>query len=111
MSAKTIAITDDLLAETRQVLPRESGMSIAPEQASFLTLLTRLLGVRRAIEIGTFTGMSSLAVARGMGADGRLLCLDISAEYTSIAQKYWARAGVADRIELRLGPAAESVRA
>jgi caffeoyl-CoA O-methyltransferase len=128
MSAKTITLTDelhayvvahggepdeiarDLLAETRAALPAQARMSVAPEQAAFLTLLTRTLGVRRAVEIGTFTGFSSLAIARGLADGGRLTCFDISDEYTSIARRYWARAGVDDRIELRLGPAAERVR-
>jgi caffeoyl-CoA O-methyltransferase len=127
MSAKTLVMTDelhayvvahgepdeiagDLLAETRATLPEQQGMSIAPEQAAFLTLLTRALAVRRAVEIGTFTGFSSLAIARGLTDGGRLICLDISDRYTSIARRYWARAGIDDRIELRLGPAARSVR-
>jgi caffeoyl-CoA O-methyltransferase len=128
MSTKTIALTDELhayvvahgaepdelerelLAETRATLPDEAGMLTAPEQAAFLAMITRLLGVRHAVEIGTFTGYSALAVARAMPAEGRLICLDVSAEYTSIARRYWARAGVDDRIELRLGPGAETVR-
>jgi caffeoyl-CoA O-methyltransferase len=100
----------DLIAETVAVLPEDSGMQIAPEQAGFMTLFTRLLGVRRAVEVGTFTGLSSIAIARGMAADGLLTCFDISEEFTSIARKYWARAGLADRIELRLGSAAERLR-
>jgi caffeoyl-CoA O-methyltransferase len=85
-------------------------MQIAPEQAAFLTLLTRLLGARRAVEVGTFTGLSSLAVARGLPDDGMLTCFDISTEYTAVAQRYWRRAGVADRIELRIGPAQDLLR-
>jgi len=85
-------------------------MQVAPEQAAFLTLLTRIMGARLAVEIGTFTGFSALAIARGLAADGRLICLDISAEYTSIARRYWERAGVADRVELRIGDARETVR-
>lgn len=128
MSTKTLSLTDELhayvvahgsepdelarelIAETRDTLPDQAGMLTAPEQAAFLAMLTRLLGVRRAVEIGTFTGYSSLAIARAMAADGRLICLDISDEYTSIARRYWTRAGVDDRIELRLGPGAETAR-
>jgi caffeoyl-CoA O-methyltransferase len=102
-------VVSDLLAETQSALPQYATLSIAPEQASVLTFLTRLIGARRAVEIGTFTGMSSLAIARGLSPDGRLICFDISPEFTAIARRYWERAGVADRIELRLGPAAENV--
>jgi caffeoyl-CoA O-methyltransferase len=104
-------IVADLIEETHAVLPADAGMQIAPEQAGFMTLLARLTGARYAVEIGTFTGLSSIAIARGMVPDGRLVCCDISAEYTSIAQRYWARAGLDRQIELRLGPAAETLRA
>jgi caffeoyl-CoA O-methyltransferase len=103
-------IAADLLARTGAELPAEAGMSIAPEQASFLTLLARILDVRHAVEVGTFTGMSSLAVARGMRPGGTLVCFDISTEFTDIAKEFWARAGVADRIELRIGPAAQGLK-
>ena len=102
-------VVTDLLAETQSTLPQYATLSIAPEQASFLTFLTRLVGARRAVEIGTFTGLSSLSIARGLPPDGRLVCFDISKEFTDIARRYWERAGVADRIELRLGPAAQNV--
>jgi caffeoyl-CoA O-methyltransferase len=101
----------DLLAETRQSLPDVANLSIAPEQAPFLTFLTRLTGARSAVEVGTFTGLSSIAIARGLPADGRLICCDVSEEFTSIARRYWQRAGLADRIELRLGPAADTLAA
>ncbi|MEV0650380.1 O-methyltransferase [Phytomonospora sp. NPDC050363] len=94
-----------LAAETREALPAEAGMQISAVQSQFLTILARSLGVRRAVEVGTFTGMSSLSIARGMAADGRLICFDISEEFTSVARKYWERDGVADRIELRIGDA------
>jgi caffeoyl-CoA O-methyltransferase len=103
-------VARDLYAETQAALPDVAGMLIAPEQVAFLTFLTRLLGAQRAVEVGTFTGMSSLAIARGLPADGRLTCFDISDEFTSIARRYWDRAGLADRIELRIGPAAERLR-
>jgi caffeoyl-CoA O-methyltransferase len=104
-------IVTDLIEETRAALPADAGMQIAPEQAGFMTMLTRIVGARYAVEVGTFTGLSSIAIARGMAPDGRLVCCDISAEYTSIARRYWARAGLDRQIELRLGPAAETLRA
>ncbi|MFI7250548.1 O-methyltransferase [Micromonospora chalcea] len=103
-------IVRELAEETRAALPAEAVMQVAPEQAAFLTFLTRLLGVRQAVEVGTFTGLSSLAIARGLAEGGRLTCFDISEEYTGVARRYWQRAGVQDRIELRIGPAAETLR-
>jgi caffeoyl-CoA O-methyltransferase len=107
-------VAADLLAETAERGERgevPASFQIAQEQGAFMTLLTRALGVRRAIEIGTFTGFSALCVARGMSEDGRLTCLDVSEEYTAVARRYWDRAGVADRIELRIGDAHETLRA
>ncbi|GIJ77341.1 caffeoyl-CoA O-methyltransferase [Micromonospora phaseoli] len=103
-------IVRDLTEETLSVLPEHASMQVAPEQAAFLTFLTRLLNARHAVEVGTFTGLSSLAIARGLAEDGRLTCFDISEEYTGIARRYWARAGVDDRIDLRIGPAGETLR-
>ena len=103
-------VARDLIEETYRTLPDRSGMQIAPEQAVFLTLLTRVLGVRQAVEVGTFTGLSALAIARGLADGGKLLCCDVSEEWTSVARRYWERAGVADRIELRLAPALETLR-
>ncbi|MFI6328830.1 O-methyltransferase [Micromonospora chersina] len=103
-------IVRELAEETRAALPAQADMQVAPEQAAFLTFLTRLLGVRQAVEVGTFTGLSSLAIARGLADGGRLTCFDISEEYTGVARRYWTRAGVQDRIELRIGPAAETLR-
>ncbi|MEU5932656.1 O-methyltransferase [Micromonospora sp. NPDC047187] len=100
----------DLAEETRSVLPEHATMQVAPEQAAFLTFLTRLLDVRQAVEVGTFTGLSSLAIARGLPEGGRLTCFDISEEFTGIARRYWARAGVQDLIDLRIGPAADGLR-
>ena len=100
----------DLAAETAKVLPDEAGMQIAPEQGAFMTLLTKTLNVRYAVEVGTFTGYSSLCIARGLADGGRLLCCDVSEEFTAIARRYWERAGVADRIELRLSPGVETLR-
>ncbi len=87
-----------------------AGMQIAPEQGAFLTVLTRLLDVRRAIEIGTFTGYSALCIARGLRDGGRLVCCDVSEEWTSIGRRAWERAGVADRIDLRIAPALDTLR-
>jgi caffeoyl-CoA O-methyltransferase len=108
------AVARDLLDETAALAERGQApatFQIAPEQGTFMQLLTAAVGARRAIEIGTFTGYSALCVARGLPADGWLLCLDVSEEWTAVARRYWARAGLADRIELRLGDAHESLRA
>jgi caffeoyl-CoA O-methyltransferase len=86
-------------------------MQIAPEQGAFMTLLARAIGAKRVIEVGTFTGYSALCIARGLPDEGRLLACDVSEEWTAIAARYWKRAGVADRIELRLGPALDTLRA
>jgi caffeoyl-CoA O-methyltransferase len=88
-----------------------AGMQISPDIAALLTILTRLAGAGMAVEIGTFTGYSSIAIARGLEPGGRLVCFDISEEYTAIARRHWEAAGLADRIELRIGPALDGVRA
>jgi caffeoyl-CoA O-methyltransferase len=103
-----------LLAETAELAERGEApatFQIAPEQGVFMQLLTRALGARTAIEIGTFTGFSALCIARGLPDDGSLLCLDRSAEWTAVARRYWDRAGVGSRIELRLGDALPTLRA
>lgn len=102
-------VMTDLIEETLKALPDNASMQVAPEQAAFLRILTSVSGVRRAVEVGTFTGLSSLSIARGLADGGRLICFDISDEFTSVARRYWERAGVADRIELRIGPAAERI--
>ena len=104
-------VVADLIAETRASLPDQAIMQIAPEQAPLFTLLARISGARYAVEVGTFTGLSSIAIARGLPDDGHLVCCDVSEEFTAIARRYWARAGLSDKIELRLGPAAETLRA
>ena len=96
------------LREETAAHPR-SSMQIAPEQGAVLALLVELLEARRCLEIGTFTGYSSLAVALALPDDGRLVCCDVSDEYTAVARRYWTDAGVADRVDLRLGPAVESL--
>ena len=88
-----------------------SIMQVAPEQAALLTLLTRLVGARHAVEVGTFTGFSALAIARGLADGGRLLCCDVSAEWTAIGRPFWEQAGVAARIDLRIAPAADTLAA
>src|SRR4051812_7590375 len=106
---------DDLLArlaeETRTTFSEFSGMQITADEGALLTMLTRLTGARYAVEVGTFTGYSSICIARGLADGGRLLACDVSGEWTSLAERYWAEAGVADRIELRLAPAAETLAA
>ena len=101
----------ELAKETEAVLGPISLMQIAPEQGAFMTLLARVIGARSAVEVGTFTGYSALSVARGLPEDGRLLCCDINEEWTAIARRYWQKAGVAHKIELRLGPAVDTLRA
>lgn len=97
------------LREETAKLP-QAGMQIGPDQAAFLALLVRAIGARRCIEIGTFTGMSALAVASALPDDGKLVCCDISVEWTSVARRYWSEAGVAGRIDLRLAPALDTLR-
>jgi len=101
----------DLADETLRRFGDAAGMQIGPEQGRFMTLLAKLTGAMNAIEVGTFTGYSSICVARGLAEGGKLLCCDVSEEWTSVARKYWQRAGLADTIELRLGPAAETLAA
>jgi caffeoyl-CoA O-methyltransferase len=102
-------VQKDLIAET-EALGGISMMQIAPEQGAFMSLLTRLIGARHAIEVGTFTGYSSLSIARGLPDDGTLLCCDVNEEWTAIARKYWERAAVDDKVELRIAPATETLR-
>jgi len=104
---------DDVVRELREETAKLGDwavMQIAPDQATFLRLLVAATGARRAVEVGTFTGLSSLAVARGLPADGRLLCLDVSEEWTAIARGAWKKAGVDGKIELRIAPAADTLR-
>ncbi|MEY2167234.1 MULTISPECIES: class I SAM-dependent methyltransferase [unclassified Rhodanobacter] len=98
------------LREATRSHPR-AGMQISPEQGQFMALLVRLLGARRTLEIGVFTGYSALSVALALPADGRILACDISEEYTRIGRPYWERAGVAHKIDLRLAPALETLDA
>ena len=104
---------DPLLKELREETARSGrqGMQIAPHQGQFMRLLAELIGVKRAIEVGTFTGYSALCTALAMPADGRLVCCDVSEEWTSIARRFWQKAGVAERIDLRVAPAAQTLDA
>ena len=127
MSRETTAMTERLLAYIREVGMREdedlrklreetashpaARMQISPEQGQFMALLVELIGVKRAFEVGTFTGYSAMCVTKAMGRDGRLVALDVNEEYTSIAQEHWKAAGVHQQIELKIGPAAESLEA
>ena len=86
-------------------------MQISPEQGQFMQLLTKLMGARRCIEVGVFTGYSSLAVALALPGDGHILACDVSEEFTSVARRYWKEAGVAGKIELKLAPATETLDA
>jgi caffeoyl-CoA O-methyltransferase len=104
------AVQLELQQVTAERTGRAAGMQIGDDQAVLLEILARATGARRAVEIGTFTGYSSLALARGMGPDGRLLCLDISEEWTTIARAAWEKAGVVDRIDLKIGPALDTLR-
>ncbi len=104
------AVQRGLIARTSE-LGVSRRMQITHPQAVFMTFLTRSIGARNAIEVGTFTGYSALAIARGLPEDGRLLACDVNEEWTAIAREAWTAAGVADRIELRIGPALETIAA
>jgi caffeoyl-CoA O-methyltransferase len=97
------------LADATAKLGGLSIMQIAPEQGTFMTLLARIMGARRIVEVGTFTGYSTLCLARGLPDDGELIACDVSDEWTSIGRPFWEKAGVASKIDLRIGPAAETL--
>lgn len=100
-----------LMAVTKETTGGAATMQIGGDQGTFFEILARTMGARTAIEIGTFTGYSALSIARGLGPEGRLICCDVSEEWTRIAQEHWALAGVADRIDLRIAPALETIAA
>lgn len=102
-------VLTDLRDETAALGP-VATMQIGPDQGQLLTLFARLVGARHAVEVGTFTGYSSLCIARGLAAGGTLLCCDVSEEWTALARRAWERAGMAGRIELRIAPALETLR-
>jgi len=127
MSGKSIGLSDELheyllsvslresavMAELREETAEhpKSQMQIAPEQAQFFQFLVQLIGARRTLEIGVFTGYSALAVAEVLPPNGEIVACDISEEYTQVARRYWAKAGVEDTIDLRIAPAAETLQA
>ena len=98
-------VLEALREETVKLGEEPSRMQISPEQGSFMTVLAAAVGATSAIEVGTFTGYSSICIARGLTNEGRLICLDNCVEWTDIARRYWAQAGVQDKIELRIGAA------
>ncbi|TQS46907.1 O-methyltransferase [Cryptosporangium phraense] len=104
-------ILRDLAAATREQFPGAAGMQVSADEGRLLTLITQLTGARTAVEVGVFTGYSALCIARGLPADGHLLACDVSDEWTSLARVYWKRAGVDDRIDLRIAPAIDTLRA
>jgi caffeoyl-CoA O-methyltransferase len=103
-------ILSGLIAATKK-LGGISIMQIAPEQGAFMSLFARAIGARRVIEVGTFTGLSTLCLARGIPDDGEVIACDISEEWTAIGRPFWERAGVAHKIDLRIGPAVDTLRA
>ena len=126
MTNRSISLTDSLYGYLLSVSLREPGvlrrlrdetaalpnarMQVAPEQGQFMALLARLMGARRCLEVGVFTGYSSLAVALALPDDGRIVACDVSEEWTSVARRYWAEAGVAHKIDLRLAPALDTLQ-
>ncbi len=104
-------VSERLGATTQQRFGEAAQMNIGVDQGRFLSMLVAISGARFVVEVGTFTGMSALWLARGLPSDGRLLCLDITDRYLATAREAWAAAGVADRIDIRIGPAAESIAA
>ncbi len=127
MSKRSITLTDSLYEYMNEVSLREPplllalreetaaltqrSMQISPEQGQFMALIVRLIGARRCLEVGVFTGYSSLATALALPDDGRIVACDVSEEWTSVARRYWKEAGVAHKIELRLAPAADTLDA
>jgi caffeoyl-CoA O-methyltransferase len=107
--ARTDEVLDRVRAET-SVMPR-SVMQVAPDQGALMELVVRLIGAKDALEVGTFTGYSAICVARGLADGGRLTCLELNEEFATIAQRNIEAAGVADRVEIRIGPARESLEA
>jgi caffeoyl-CoA O-methyltransferase len=105
---------DDVLrrleVETAERYPDWAVMQIAPDQGAFIELLVRAIGARSALEVGTFTGYSAICIARGLPPDGELIACELREEYAEIARRWFAEAGVAERIDLRVGPALETLR-
>ena len=107
ISLREPTILTQLRQETAQ-MPR-SIMQISPEQGQFMALLVKLIGAKKTLEVGVFTGYSSLVVALALPADGKIVACDVSEEYTSVARRYWQQAGVADKIDLHIAPALETL--
>ncbi|GGT93067.1 O-methyltransferase [Streptomyces violascens] len=105
------AVQRELVATTYERLPDHAGMQSAEEQGPLLAFLVRLVNARHIVEVGTFTGFSALAMAQALPADGKLIACDVSEEWTAYGKEAWAKAGVADRIELRIAPALDTLRA
>ena len=101
----------EVVAGTREATGGRAGMQISHDEGALLTMLVQLVGAKTAVEIGSFTGYSAICIARGLAAGGRLLACDVSEEWTSIARDNWEKAGIADRIDLKIGPALETLRA
>jgi caffeoyl-CoA O-methyltransferase len=127
MSRDTITLSGALQAYIRSVGVREDAdlaalreetanhpwavMQISPEQGHFMALLVRILSARKTLEVGVFTGYSAMVIAKAMGPKGKVIALDVSEEFTAIARRHWAKAGIAERIDLKLRPAADSLKA
>ena len=107
-SLRESAVCQQLREETKPI--KMGMMQVSPEQGQFMSLLVELMGVRKAVEVGTFTGYSALCVAQALPADGMLVCCDVSEEWTAVGKKYWEQAGVSDRISLRIGPAIDTLK-
>lgn len=101
----------DLAEETSRALPDAAQMQVSQDEAALLTMLTQLTNAQLAVEVGTFTGYSAISIARGLAPGGKLIACDVSEEWTGIARRYWERAGLTDRIDLRIAPAADTLRA
>jgi predicted O-methyltransferase YrrM len=106
-SVRDLPVLAELRAETAK--HPKAGMQISPEQGQFMALLVELIGAKRTIEVGTFTGYSALVVALALPAEGRVIACDVSEEFTAMARRYWAKAGIANKIDLRLAPANETL--
>ena len=104
------AVLAGLREETARRFPDWTVLQIGAEQGTFMTMLSQLVAPRRAVEVGTFTGYSSICLARGLAPGGNLLCCDVNADWTSLAREYWQKAGLDSVIELRLGPGADTLR-
>jgi predicted O-methyltransferase YrrM len=107
VSVREPEVLQGLRAETSKL--EEAGMQIAPDQGQFMSMLIKVLGAKRTLEVGTFTGYSALVVALALPPDGKVIACDVSEEWTGIGRRYWARAGVADKIDLRIAPGAETL--